>query len=138
MRFKMPIELHREIAHLPDDIAEAEIGRLVERPGGEITVNVRQPQIGSEIERPGILDGAVIGKQSIVGAKALVTQGTRIPPGSLVLGAPAKVVRALSRKERAALKAWAQKYSRNAAYCLEHRINVSAPWSRHGDEIGTG
>jgi carbonic anhydrase/acetyltransferase-like protein (isoleucine patch superfamily) len=38
-----------------------------------------------------ILDGAVIGKQSIIGAKALVTQGMKTPPGSLVLGAPAKV-----------------------------------------------
>ena len=43
-----------------------------------------------------ILDGAVIGAQSIVGAKALVTGGTVIPPGSLVLGSPAKVVKSLS------------------------------------------
>src|SRR5215831_14182992 len=50
-----------------------------------------------------ILDGAVIGRQSIIGAKALVTQGSRIPPGSLVLGAPAKVVRALTQKERLGL-----------------------------------
>ena len=48
-----------------------------------------------------ILDGAVIGKQSIIGAKALVTQGTKIPPGSLVLGTPAKVVRKLTKEERA-------------------------------------
>jgi carbonic anhydrase/acetyltransferase-like protein (isoleucine patch superfamily) len=74
-----------------------------------------------------ILDGVVIGKQSIIGAKALVTQGTRIPPGSMVLGAPAKVVRALTRKERAGLKAWAQKYVENGAYCLKHDINVSGP-----------
>jgi carbonic anhydrase/acetyltransferase-like protein (isoleucine patch superfamily) len=74
-----------------------------------------------------ILDGAVVGKQSIIGAKALVTQGTRIPPGSMVLGAPAKVVRALTRKERAGLKAWAKKYVGNAAYCLKHRINPSGP-----------
>jgi carbonic anhydrase/acetyltransferase-like protein (isoleucine patch superfamily) len=72
-----------------------------------------------------ILDGAVVGKQSIIGAKALVTQGTRIPPRSMVLGAPAKVVRALTRKERAGLKAWAQKYVENGAYCLKHDINVS-------------
>ena len=72
-----------------------------------------------------ILDGVVIGKQSIIGAKALVTQETRIPPGSMVLGAPAKVVRALTRKERAGLKAWAQKYVENGAYCLKHDINVS-------------
>jgi carbonic anhydrase/acetyltransferase-like protein (isoleucine patch superfamily) len=74
-----------------------------------------------------ILDGAVIGKQSIIGAKALVTQGTRIPPGSMVLGAPAKVVRVLTLKERAGLKAWARKYVENARYCLKHGIGVSAP-----------
>src|SRR6202034_4629607 len=50
-----------------------------------------------------ILDGAGIGRQSLIGAKALVTQGTKIPPGSLVLGAPAKIVRALTKKERAGL-----------------------------------
>ena len=37
-----------------------------------------------------ILDGAEIGAQSIVGANALVTQETKIPEGSLVLGSPAK------------------------------------------------
>jgi len=74
-----------------------------------------------------ILDGAVIGKQSIIGAKALVTQGMKIPPGSLVLGAPANVVRPLTKKERAKLKWWAQKYVDNATYCLKHRINVGRP-----------
>ena len=74
-----------------------------------------------------ILDGAVIGKQSIIGAKALVTQGMKIPPGSLVLGAPAKVVRKLTPKERAGLKWWAEKYVDNGAYCLKHGINVGGP-----------
>ena len=74
-----------------------------------------------------ILDGAEIGAQSIVGANALVTQGARIPGGSLVLGSPAKVVRPLSAQERADLKTWAQHYVDNAAYCLEHKLNVGAP-----------
>ena len=74
-----------------------------------------------------ILDGAVIGRQSIIGARALVTQGTIIPPGSMVLGAPAKVVRPLTKAERAGLKWWAQKYVDNGAYCLKHKINVGAP-----------
>ncbi|MBK9138975.1 MAG: gamma carbonic anhydrase family protein [Verrucomicrobia bacterium] len=74
-----------------------------------------------------ILDGAVIGAQSIVGANALVTQGTQIPPGSLVLGAPAKVVRALSPEQRAGIRWWAEKYVGNAAYCLKHGINVGGP-----------
>ncbi len=74
-----------------------------------------------------ILDGTVIGKQSIIGAKALVTQGTKIPPGSLVLGAPAKVVRQLTRQERDGLKWWAQKYVDNGAYCLRHKIGLGGP-----------
>ena len=74
-----------------------------------------------------ILDGAVIGRQSLIGARALVTQGMKIPPGSLVLGAPAKVVRRLSKEERAGLKWWAQKYVDNGAYCLKHKINVGGP-----------
>ena len=74
-----------------------------------------------------ILDGAEIGAQSIVGANALVTQGTKIPPGSLVLGSPAKVVRELTAEQRAGLKYWAEKYVHNAAYCLQHNINVGAP-----------
>jgi carbonic anhydrase/acetyltransferase-like protein (isoleucine patch superfamily) len=57
-----------------------------------------------------ILDGAVIGRGSIVGAHALVTRETRIPPGSLVMGMPAKVVRALSPEEIAGLRLWADHY----------------------------
>jgi carbonic anhydrase/acetyltransferase-like protein (isoleucine patch superfamily) len=72
-----------------------------------------------------ILDGAVIGEQSLVGAGALVTPGTRIPRGSLVLGSPAKVARALSRQERTGLRTVAEKYVRLAAYYLEHSLNVS-------------
>ena len=58
---------------------------------------------------------------------ALVTQGVKIPPGSLVLGAPAKVVRQLTKEERAGLKWWAQKYVDNGAYCLKHGLNVGQP-----------
>jgi gamma-carbonic anhydrase len=69
-----------------------------------------------------ILDGAVIGKESLIGARALVTPGTKIPPGSLVLGVPAKVVRQLTAAERAGLKAVAEKYVRLAAYYSEHGL----------------
>ncbi|MBM3839568.1 MAG: gamma carbonic anhydrase family protein [Verrucomicrobia bacterium] len=74
-----------------------------------------------------ILDGAIIGDQSIVGANALVTQGTQVPAGSLVLGSPAKVVRALGEKERASLRTWAEHYIENAAYCLRHGIQIGGP-----------
>ena len=46
-----------------------------------------------------ILDGAEIGEFSIIGANALVTKGMKIPPRSLVLGAPAKVKRELTQEE---------------------------------------
>jgi len=74
-----------------------------------------------------ILDGAEVGAQCVVGARALVTQHTKIPEGSLVLGVPAKVARALTLEERANLKYWAEKYAANGAYCLKHKINVGAP-----------
>jgi carbonic anhydrase/acetyltransferase-like protein (isoleucine patch superfamily) len=57
-----------------------------------------------------VLDGAEIGARSIIGAGALVTGGKRIPPGSLVLGSPAKVVRTLTLEEQAGIKVWAEKY----------------------------
>ena len=63
-----------------------------------------------------ILDGAVIGARSIIGAHALVTKGMVVPPGSLVLGSPAKVVRPLTEAEQAALPGWAEKYIKVAAH----------------------
>lgn len=57
-----------------------------------------------------VLDGAVIGARSIVGANSLVAQRFECPPGSLVYGSPARVVRSLSAEEQAGLRAWAQKY----------------------------
>ena len=57
-----------------------------------------------------ILDGAEVGARSIIGAGALVTGGKKIPPGSLVLGSPAKVVRTLSAEEQAGIRVWAEKY----------------------------
>jgi len=60
-----------------------------------------------------VLDGAVIGERSIIGANALVTMNMNIPPGSLVLGSPGKVVRQLSREEQKKVRVWAQKYVEN-------------------------
>lgn len=57
-----------------------------------------------------VLDGARVGARSIVGAGAVVTPKTQIPPGSMVLGAPAKVVRKLTDEEQKNLRKWAEKY----------------------------
>ncbi|MCX6139380.1 MAG: gamma carbonic anhydrase family protein [Candidatus Kapabacteria bacterium] len=57
-----------------------------------------------------ILDGAVIGHHSMVAAGAVVREGFVVPPGTLVAGVPAKIVRELSDAERAKLEQSAQNY----------------------------
>ncbi len=57
-----------------------------------------------------VLDGAEIGPRCIIAAGAIVTKGARIPEGSLVVGAPGRVVRALSAEEQRANAALAMKY----------------------------
>jgi carbonic anhydrase/acetyltransferase-like protein (isoleucine patch superfamily) len=59
-----------------------------------------------------LLDDCVIGEGSIVGAGALVTQRTKIPPHSLALGSPAKVVRTLDPRATDEHRALAGKYLR--------------------------
>jgi len=57
-----------------------------------------------------ILDGAVIGKESIVGAGSLVTKNKKFPPRSLIMGSPAKFVRELTDEEVKELYASAARY----------------------------
>lgn len=59
-----------------------------------------------------VLDDAVIGRGSIVGAGALVTQEMVVPPHSLVLGAPARVVRKLTEADEQFHRDVAAKYVR--------------------------
>ena len=59
------------------------------------------------------LNGAVIGKHCLIGAGALITEGKVIPDGSLVMGAPGKVVRQLDDAAIAGLLRSAQHYQSN-------------------------
>ena len=61
-----------------------------------------------------VLNGARIGKGCLIGAGALITEGKEIPDGSLVMGAPGKVVRLLDEVARARLLASAAGYRANA------------------------
>ena len=65
-----------------------------------------------------VMDGAKVGTRSLVAAGSLVTKGMQIPPGSLVMGSPARVVRPLSEEEQADIRKLAEKYIRVSA---EHR-----------------
>ena len=60
-----------------------------------------------------VLNGARIGKNCLIGAGALITEGKEIPDGSLVMGAPGKVVRELDETAIAGLKASALHYQEN-------------------------
>jgi carbonic anhydrase/acetyltransferase-like protein (isoleucine patch superfamily) len=60
--------------------------------------------------RATVLNGAVIGRGSIVAAGALVTEGKVIPPNSLVMGIPAKVVRESGQREQAMIERGWQHY----------------------------
>jgi carbonic anhydrase/acetyltransferase-like protein (isoleucine patch superfamily) len=62
-----------------------------------------------------ILNGAVIGAQCIVGAGALVTEGKRFAPRSLIVGSPARAVRQLTDEQVALLSLSAAHYSEKAA-----------------------
>lgn len=70
-----------------------------------------------------LLDGANIGKDCVIGAGALVTGGTDIPDGTLALGSPAKVMRALTEEEIA----------RNREYMLDY-LKMSEEARGAGDE----
>lgn len=60
-----------------------------------------------------ILGRARIGRNCIIGANALITEGRVIPDGSLVMGQPGKVVRALEPQQIEFLKGSAQHYVAN-------------------------
>lgn len=61
-----------------------------------------------------VLNGARIGRNCLVGAGALVTEGKEFPDGSLIVGAPARVVRALTPDQIAGLRRTADHYVANA------------------------
>ena len=70
-----------------------------------------------------ILNGAEIRTECIIGAGALVTEGKVFSSGSLIVGAPARVVRELTDKERKMLRASASHYADKAArYAAELRM----------------
>ena len=74
-----------------------------------------------------VLDRARIGARSIVGANALVSEDFVCPPGSLVIGVPAKVVRPLTPEEQAGLRPWAEKYVAVAQAHAAHEKSARPP-----------
>jgi carbonic anhydrase/acetyltransferase-like protein (isoleucine patch superfamily) len=66
-----------------------------------------------------VLNGAKVGKNCVVGAGALVTEGKEFPDGSLIVGAPARVVRALTPEQ-------VESFGRSAAHYVENAKRYAA------------
>ena len=97
------------IGHLADDYPLV-VGQYVTVGHGAV---IHACEIGDECligMNSTVLDGAKIGKQSIVAAGSLVPAGMEVPAGSLVAGVPAKIKKQLSEEQRGGLKKWAVKY----------------------------
>lgn len=58
-----------------------------------------------------ILDGAVLAEETLVGAGSLIPPGKTYPPRSLVMGTPAKFIRALTEKELEDMRENARHYA---------------------------
>jgi carbonic anhydrase/acetyltransferase-like protein (isoleucine patch superfamily) len=89
--------------------------------GDDVTVGHAAIVHGATVEnevligmRSVVMNGARIGTGSIVGTGSVVTEGTQIPPGSLALGTPAKVIRAVTPEELQHLRGAAQRYTERA------------------------
>ena len=61
-----------------------------------------------------LLNRCKIGRECIVGANALVTEGKEFPDGSMIVGAPARVVRTLDDKARQMILGGADIYVRRS------------------------
>lgn len=71
-----------------------------------------------------LLDGAEIGEYSIIGANTLIPAGKKIPPRSLVVGSPGKVVRELTEKDFELLKDSVDSYVKKGAEYREQYASL--------------
>ena len=66
-----------------------------------------------------LLNGVVVGDDSIVAAGTLLTEGSQVPPRSLVMGSPGKVRRELNAEDVASIRVYAERY-------VEYRLDYMA------------
>ncbi|MBI3182287.1 MAG: gamma carbonic anhydrase family protein [Myxococcales bacterium] len=102
-------------------MVHVEAGTHPTRIGDDVTVGHRVVLHGCSVGNRTLigigailLNGVVVGDECLVAAGSLLTPGTQVPPGSLVMGSPARVKRPLDEKERADLVRSAANYLRYA------------------------
>ena len=107
--------------HLTDELSNTDIGDDVTVGHGAI-IHGATVGAGCLIGMGSIiLDNAVVGREVLVAAGALIPPRMVVPDGALVMGSPARVVRTLTDAERAQGR-------RSAAHYLEHARQQLAPW----------
>ena len=83
-----------------------------------------------------IMDGVELGAESIVGAQAFLRGETVIPPRSMVVGSPAKVIREVSEKEVAWKTRGTAEYQQLARDCLAGLMPVEPLKTVEADRPG--
>ena len=71
-----------------------------------------------------MLNGAKIGKNSLVGAGSVVTEGKAFPDNSLIVGAPARVIRTLDEKAAEMTRAGADIYVRRWKHYMQRLTRI--------------
>ena len=69
-----------------------------------------------------LLNGVDVGRECIVAAGSLLPEGMRVPPGSLVMGSPAKIRRPITDEERRSLRRYADNYFEYKETYLEEAV----------------
>jgi carbonic anhydrase/acetyltransferase-like protein (isoleucine patch superfamily) len=98
------------IAHTSHGVAPVKIGRRVV-VGHRVILHGASVGDNALVGMGAVLlDGCSVGSGSIVAAGALITEGTRIPPNSLAVGIPARVVRQVTEQETLRIREGARQY----------------------------
>lgn len=61
-----------------------------------------------------IMNDVVVGDDCLIGSNTLLTEGKQIPPRSLVVGSPGKIIRELNDEEVAEITEFSDRYVRNS------------------------
>lgn len=113
----MPIRIGKETNIQDNSVIHGTYGKWGTTLHDRVTIGHGVILHGTEVESgcligmgSTLMDGTFIGRHSIVGAGSLVTEGSRFPANSLILGRPAKVVRSLKPEEIDLLEKSADNY----------------------------
>lgn len=71
-----------------------------------------------------VLNGATIGKNCLIGANSLVTENMQVPDGHLVLGSPAKIIKALDAATKEIFTQSAIHYVENGQRYLNDLVQI--------------